>query len=160
MGLFSGMFGKKKTNFISPLAGRMVALADAPDPAFAEGMMGQGFAVELSGDQVVAPFDGEVVSAFPTGHAYGLKSDDGVEALLHIGMDTVQLGGKGFDCKVATGQRVKGGEVLATLDLAVLRDSGKSLVSPVVFTGGQEIKALKIGRNIALREADILEYES
>ncbi len=79
------------------------------DPAFSSKMMGDGFAIDLTEGEVVAPFDAEVTAAFPTGHAYGLRRKDGVECLIHIGMDTVELNGEGFDVKVEQGAKVKAG---------------------------------------------------
>lgn len=91
----------------APLKGEVVALENVNDPVFSSGAMGKGAAIKPSGNQVVAPFDGEVQIAFPTGHAYGLKSDKGAEVLIHIGIDTVSLDGKGFDAKVQANQRIK-----------------------------------------------------
>lgn len=91
----------------APLKGEVVALENVNDPVFSSGAMGKGSAIKPSGNRVVAPFDGEVQIAFPTGHAYGLKSDKGAEVLIHIGIDTVSLDGKGFDAKVQANQRVK-----------------------------------------------------
>lgn len=159
MGLFSKVFGKRKeADFVSPMTGQILALEETPDPAFAEGAMGQGYAVALAGARVVAPFDGEVVACFPTGHAYGLRSDSGVEVLLHIGIDTVELDGVGFDRKVAPGQRVKCGDLLVVVDIAAIEARGKSLVSPVIFTGGQGVRLLKSGQSVQAGEKDILAF--
>lgn len=158
MGLFSGLFGKKKTRFKSPMTGKMLELSDVPDPVFASGTMGAGFAVELTDGIVAAPFDGKITACFPTGHAYGMESADGVEVLLHIGIDTVELKGAGFARKVENGQSVKQGDVLVEVDLARVKEGGKSVVSPVVFTAGQAVKPRKIGERIAVGENDILEY--
>ena len=84
-------FGRKKVDFVSPMGGRLMPVTEVPDPAFSSKMLGDGFAVDLTDGQVAAPFDGEVTAAFPTGHAYGLKRADGLECLIHIGMDTVQM---------------------------------------------------------------------
>ena len=97
------LFGRKKVDFVSPMGGRLMPVTEVPDPAFSSKMLGDGFAVDLTDGQVAAPFDGEVTAAFPTGHAYGLKRADGLECLIHIGMDTVQLEGRGFDVKVQAG---------------------------------------------------------
>lgn len=92
--------------------------------------------MELTDGEVIAPFDGEVTAAFPTGHAYGLKREDGLECLIHIGLDTVELNGSGFDVKVKQGDQVKQGQVLVKVDLDQVTGAGKSLVSPVVFSSG------------------------
>lgn len=160
MGLFAQVFGgKKQTDFVSPMSGKLLPLEEVPDPVFAQGAMGQGCAIELTDGEVVAPFDGEVVACFPTGHAYGLRSDSGVEVLLHIGLDTVELDGAGFDRKVEAGQRVRRGEVLVAVDIAAIRARGKSLLSPVVFTDGQGVRLLKSGQHVKCGETDILAYK-
>ena len=96
--------------------------------------IGHAAAIKPSGNQVVAPFDGEVQIAFPTGHAYGLKSDKGAEVLIHIGIDTVSLDGKGFDAKVQANQRIKKGDVLATFDSSVITEAGLDDTTMVIVT--------------------------
>lgn len=118
----------------APLEGEVVALENVNDPVFSSGAMGKGAAIKPSGNQVVAPFDGEVQIAFPTGHAYGLKSDKGAEVLIHIGIDTVSLDGKGFDAKVQANQRVKKGDVLATFDSSVITEAGLDDTTMVIVT--------------------------
>ena len=118
----------------APLKGEVVALENVNDPVFSSGAMGKGAAIKPSGNQVVAPFDGEVQIAFPTGHAYGLKSDKGAEVLIHIGIDTVSLDGKGFDAKVQANQRVKKGDVLATFDSSVITEAGLDDTTMVIVT--------------------------
>ena len=118
----------------APLNGEVVALENVNDPVFSSGAMGKGAAIKPSGNQVVAPFDGEVQIAFPTGHAYGLKSDKGAEVLIHIGIDTVSLDGKGFDAKVQANQRVKKGDVLATFDSSVITGAGLDDTTMVIVT--------------------------
>lgn len=152
-----GLFGRKKTEFVSPMGGRLMPVTEVEDQAFSSKMLGDGFAVDLTDGRVVAPFDGEVTAAFPTGHAYGLKRTDGLECLIHIGMDTVQLEGRGFDVKVQPGDKVKKGQVLVNVDLELVRESGKSLVSPVVFVNGEQITLLKKG-TVAVEEGDILKF--
>lgn len=132
-----------KENFVSPMQGRIIALDQVEDQAFASKAMGDGFAVELSGNKVVAPYSGEIIVAFPTGHAYGMKADNGMELLIHIGMDTVELNGEGFTPKVKAGQRVKQGDVLVEVDTKLIQQHGKSLVSPVIFTSGETITLQK-----------------
>ena len=118
----------------APLKGEVVALENVNDPVFSSGAMGKGAAIKPSGNQVVAPFDGEVQIAFPTVHGYGLKCDKGAEVLSHIGIDTVSLDGKGFDAKVQANQRVKKGDVLATFDSSVITGAGLDDTTMVIVT--------------------------
>ena len=144
------------STFKSPVSGITKNLNEIEDKAFASGAMGKGFAVELTDGKVVAPFDGEVMVCFPTGHAYGLKSTDGTEILIHIGMDTVQLDGKGFDVKVEAGQKIKQGDVLVQVDLDYVKSQGKPLTTPIVFTDGSHIELLKKNSNISIGDDNII----
>ena len=118
----------------SPVDGQIVELEKVNDPVFSSGAMGKGIAVKPSGNTVVSPVDGLVQIAFETGHAYGLKSKDGVEVLIHIGIDTVSLDGKGFKQKVAANQEVKKGDVLGTFDSAVIKDAGLDDTIMIIVT--------------------------
>lgn len=153
-----GLFGRKKAEFVSPMGGNLMAVTEVPDQMFSSKMLGDGFAVDLTDSQVVSPFDGEVTAAFPTGHAYGLKRADGLECLIHIGMDTVELQGQGFDVKVRAGDRVKKGQTLVTVDLELVRNSGKSLISPVIFVNGETFTLNKCGSIVARGEEDIVKF--
>ncbi|MGT2961054.1 sucrose-specific PTS transporter subunit IIBC [Streptococcus caballi] len=118
----------------SPLAGETVALTSVNDPVFASEAMGKGIAVKPSGNTVVSPVDGTVQIAFETGHAYGLKSDNGAEVLIHIGIDTVSMDGKGFTQKVKADQKVKKGDVLGTFDSAAIAAAGLDDTTMVIVT--------------------------
>lgn len=145
------LYGKQNKNgtleFVSPVEGKVMELSEVEDKVFSQGSMGNGFAVELTSGTVRAPFSGEVTVVFPTGHAIGMKRADGLEVLIHIGMDTVELNGKGFSLKVKQGDYVSAGDVLVEVDLDYIKSEGKSLVSPVVFPNGQAV-SLKIQGNI------------
>ena len=145
------LYGKQNKNgtleFVSPVEGKVMELSEVEDKVFSQGSMGNGFAVELTSGTVRAPFSGEVTVVFPTGHAIGMKRADGLEVLIHIGMDTVELNGKGFSLKVKQGDYVSAGDVLVEVDLDYIKSEGKSLVSPVVFPNGQDV-SLKVQGNI------------
>ncbi|MFW0181487.1 glucose PTS transporter subunit IIA [Rothia sp. P5766] len=118
----------------SPLEGQAVALSETPDPIFAAEKLGKGAAIIPSGNTVIAPAAGKVSVTMPSGHAVGLKLDNGIELLIHLGIDTVNLNGEGFDVKVEKGQRVAPGDILMTFDPQVIQNAGYSLVTPILVT--------------------------
>lgn len=120
-----------------PVAGAVVALAEVPDPMFAQGTMGPGLAVDPTGDTIVAPADATVASVFPTGHAIGLALTDGTELLIHVGIDTVSLKGDGFETLVKAGDRVTTGTPLIRFDSGKIRAAGLSPVTPVIVLNNE-----------------------
>ena len=119
---------------VSPLAGEVKSLSKVEDEAFASGAMGEGVAIVPAEGKLYAPCDGEIVTFFPTGHAIGIMSEGGAEILIHVGMDTVKLDGKGFTPKANQGDKVKKGDLLLEFDMNVIKGAGYSVVTPVIIT--------------------------
>jgi len=119
---------------ISPIVGSAVALSDVNDPVFSSGAMGQGIAIKPTEGVVYAPADAEVTIAFATGHAYGLKTANGAEILIHVGIDTVSMNGEGFDQKVSQGSKVKAGDIIGTFDAAKIAAAGLDDTTMVIVT--------------------------
>lgn len=126
----------------APISGALVNLADVKDKVFASGALGNGLGIVPTHGQVYAPFAGTVVTAFPTGHAFGIKSPDGVEVLIHIGIDTVQLEGAGFASVVTQGQEVEAGDLLGTVDLDAVKAAGYDPTTIVVVTNTTQFAAV------------------
>lgn len=119
---------------LSPLAGEMVELSQVNDATFASGVMGKGTAIIPTSGKIIAPFDGVIDAFFDTGHAIGLKSNEGVEMLIHVGIDTVNLGGKYFNPKKVQGDKVKAGDVILEFDISGIISEGYEVVTPVIIT--------------------------
>lgn len=140
----------------SPVAGELIPLSEVKDPVFGSGAMGRGAAVKDPQGKVVAPFDGEITVFFETKHAIGLKSTDGVEVLIHVGMDTVKLKGEHFTAQAAQGDKVKKGQVLLTFDPAAIREAGYDTTTPVVVTNAAEFGDITVeygGQSITSKAA-------
>ena len=124
--------------------GQVINIEDVKDPVFSQKMMGDGFAVEPENGHIVSPVAGKITSVFPTKHALGLLTDNGLEVLVHIGLDTVSLEGKPFEVKVSEGQTVAAGDLLVEADLDAIREAGRETSTVVVFTNADAIKSVKI----------------
>ena len=127
-------------NLHSPLKGEIVPLSEVNDPVFAQGMMGNGIAIQPTEGKVVAPFDGCVLMIFQTNHAIGLVDENGVEVLIHIGMDTVELKGQGFTPRIEEGQSFKTGDTLIEFDIEFIKQAGYPTVTPIVITNSDLYK--------------------
>lgn len=127
----------------APIEGTAVALSDVPDPIFAAGKLGEGVAIEPTGTTVVAPAAGKVAATYPSGHAVGLKLENGIELLIHVGLDTVNLDGKGFSVKVAKGDVVAAGDALIEFDPEVIKEAGYPLITPVIVTNTRKFAEVK-----------------
>ena len=124
--------------------GQVINIEDVKDPVFSQKMMGDGFAVEPENGHIVSPVAGKITSVFPTKHALGLLTDNGLEVLVHIGLDTVSLEGKPFEVKVSEGQTVAAGDLLVEADLDAIREAGRETSTVVVFTNADAIKSVKV----------------
>lgn len=152
MGLFD-RFLKKGFKVYAPLQGKNIKLKDVSDPTFADEILGKGTAIRPENGNVYAPFDGEVVFVANTKHALSLVSEDGkVELLVHVGLDTVKLDGKGFDVKVNNGDKFKKGDLLMVADLDFISKEGYDTVTPVIVCNSDAFKsvnALKEGSPVS-----------
>ncbi len=154
--MFKGLFKKKQPNdqdpMLVPLKGKIVNLEAVPDPVFAEKMMGDGFAIDPADGTIISPIDGEVITIFPTKHAISLKSKQGREILIHVGLETVQLNGDGFTPLVMDGQKIKKGQELLKVDFDAIKEKVPSILTPVVFTNlGENEKVIVEGHEIFIR---------
>ena len=132
MGFFKKLFGKNTDDFYAPMAGKAVAITEVPDPTFAEGMLGNGIAIEPTEGKVYAPCDATVDMMFTTGHAVSLVAVCGAEILIHVGLETVSLEGKPFTVHVANGDKVKKGQLLIEVDLEAVKAAGLPTITPMV----------------------------
>ena len=145
-----------EANVVSPLDGTIVALSDVPDPVFGKGIMGPGVAIQPSGNTAYAPGSGVVVAAQPTGHAFGLALDNGVEVLIHIGIDTVKMKGEGFTVHVAKGDRVTAGTPLVTFDPTAIEAAGYPLITPIVILNAKKFGGVEVAATGQVRAGELL----
>lgn len=124
---------------LAPLDGTVVELEKVPDQVFAQKMVGDGVAIDPSGQIAVAPVAGDLVKLFPGGHAFGISTKEGIELIVHIGLDTVELNGEGFENIAREGQKVKVGTPIVRFDRAVIERAGRVILSPVVSSGNGTI---------------------
>lgn len=135
---------KKVLSIATPMTGSMIDLEDIPDPVFSTRMIGDGFAVKPESGEVVSPCSGRIVQIAPTRHAVGIETKEGIEVLIHVGIDTVDLKGEGFDLCVKEGDLVNVGTRLMTVDIAFLTSRGKSLITPVLIINMEKIYKLEL----------------
>lgn len=146
---------------LAPVAGEVVALADVNDPVFSSGAMGQGLAIKPSEGVVYAPADAEVTIAFATGHAYGLKTSNGAEILIHVGIDTVSMNGEGFNHTVAQGDKVKAGDVLGTFDSAKIAAAGLEDTTMVIVTNTADYASVTpVGQGTVSKGDPVIEVKA
>ena len=152
-------FGQSKT-VLAPIRGKVLAQADIPDETFAQGILGPGCGIEPTGKTVYAPFDGTVNQVASTLHAVGLTSEDGIEILVHVGMDTVKRDGKGFDPQVKDGETVKKGQLLMKFDLDGIKADGYDVTTPIVVTNADEFTIKTVAEGAVVPGAALLKLEA
>ncbi|AOV07630.1 glucose-specific PTS transporter subunit IIBC [Sporosarcina ureilytica] len=147
--------------FVSPMKGEVTPLSEVPDQVFSQKMMGDGFAIKPTEGTVISPVNGTIVTFFPTKHAIGIQSDSGREILIHVGIDTVNLEGKGFEALVEQGDKVKVGQPLLKVDIDYIQEHATSIITPIIFTNlfeGESVTINKTG-TVELQEEQIVSIE-
>ncbi|MEG2708859.1 MAG: glucose PTS transporter subunit IIA, partial [Vagococcus sp.] len=148
---------KDRETLQSPLTGKVVPMTDVQDEVFASGALGKGIAIEPTIGELRAPASGVISTIFPTGHAVGLTTDNGAEILMHIGMDTVELNGEGFEKLVAQGDKVKAGDLLVKFDIEAIKAAGKPIITPIVVTNSVDyLDVLDLNQDELIEGEDFL----
>lgn len=147
----------KKTKFeiVSPASGKLKLITEVPDEAFSSKAMGDGFAVEPQNGEVYSPADGTIEALFPTMHAIGMKCSNGIEILIHVGVNTVELNGEGFESFISKGQKVKAGQLLLKFDIETIKMKVPSTDIIVILTSGERGEVLKNGQIVGAGEKNI-----
>ncbi|MGD6815808.1 PTS sugar transporter subunit IIA [Metabacillus sp. 84] len=146
--MFKKLFGKKEEvskeeSVFAPMKGKLVSLEEVPDPVFSQKMMGDGAAIIPSEGKVVSPVNGEIIQLFHTKHAIGLRSETGMELLIHVGLETVGMNGEGFEAHVKEGDKVSVGDALLTCDLTLISEKASSIITPIVITNGDILESVE-----------------
>ncbi|TGB04015.1 glucose-specific PTS transporter subunit IIBC [Halobacillus salinus] len=152
---------KGELEFVSPIEGKVMSITEVPDQVFSGKMMGDGFAIEPQDGKIVSPVNGKVMTVFPTKHAIGLQAENGMEILIHIGIDTVGLKGEGFTAMISEGDEVKQGQALMEVDLDFVKENAPSIVTPIVFTNLEEGQSVnvKASGHVKHSEPDVVEIK-
>ena len=161
MGIFSKLFGKNEeklnpNHLYAPMAGAAVSVTEVPDPTFAEGLLGDGIAIIPTDGKVCAPCDATVDMMFTTGHAVSLTTESGAEILIHVGLETVSLEGKPFDVKVASGDKVKKGQVLMVADLEAIKAAGLNTITPMLVCNSADFSTFNKTTGKDVTNADVV----
>ena len=141
---------------VSPMTGKVLDIAQVPDQVFASGALGEGVAILPTDGHVYAPCDAEVSAVMDTKHAIGLTTEDGLELLIHVGLDTVKLEGKPFEYAVSEGDKVRTGDLLLTADLDMIVEAGYKIHTPVLVTNSDDYESVKIAETTAISKGDHL----
>ena len=148
-----------KDKFVSPIEGKILPITDVPDEVFSQKMMGDGFAIEPKNGTVVSPVDGVITTVFPTKHAIGITAENGLELLIHFGIDTVNLKGEGLEALVEQDAKIKAGDPILKVDIDKIKDKVPSIITPIIFTNltdNQKLEIVKLGKTVKAGEEDIV----
>jgi len=152
--MFGKLFSLGGIKILSPLSGKVIALKEVNDPVFSEGALGVGTAVKPDGGRITAPVDGVISLMFETGHAVSMTSKDGMEILIHVGLDTVKLKGRHFTRHAGTGDKVKAGDLLITFEREAIAAEGYDTVTPVVVCNPDDFKSIEVTASGTVKEQD------
>lgn len=154
-------FLKKALNIVAPISGKTINISEVPDPVFSEKMAGDGIAIRSTGNIVVAPCSGTISLLMDSKHAFAITTNDGIEILVHVGLETVKLQGKGFDVLVDVGAKVTAGTPILKLDREYIESKGFSLITPVLIVNHDKLKLLKpiVSKTVAAGKDTVLEYK-
>ena len=157
MGLLD-VFKKKEISVAAPMQGTCVSIQEVSDPTFGEEILGKGVAIRPVDGRVCAPADGVISTVFPTGHAVGITTKDNVELLIHVGLDTVKMDGRGFEIMCQDGQEVKKGDLLIRADLELIREEGYETITPVVVCNSDEFSQIgkQAGREVSVGDTILI----
>lgn len=145
-------FFNKSLNLIAPVSGKTIDLSSVPDPVFAQKMVGDGIAIDTTGSTIVAPADGVISLIMDTKHAFGMTLDNGVEILVHVGLDTVTLKGEGFEQLINQGTKVTAGTPILKINRDLIQSKGISLITPVLITNVDVVKKIEGLPNLDVTE--------
>lgn len=158
MGLFNRK--DKTVKIVAQQSGKAISITEVPDPVFSGKVLGDGVGIIPSGREVLSPISGTIAQVAHTKHAIGIESDDGLEILVHLGIDTVKLDGEGFTCHVEVGQHVNVGDKLMDMDLDLIQSKGLSTISPCIITNLDAVKNLEISTgNVTAGETPVMSYK-
>lgn len=159
-----GLFKKNKKDnelkLVAPATGKVIPVSEIPDPVFAQKMAGDGVGIDITGDTIVAPADGEITLIFKTKHAFAMTLSNGIELLVHVGIETVALNGEGFEQLVEQGTTVKAGTPILKIDRDFIKSKGCPLITPVLITNVDNVQSLAPITNIdaTVGETTVIQY--
>lgn len=154
MGILGGLFKKNELEIVSPVAGNCVSIQSVPDPTFSEEILGKGVAVKPEEGKFYAPADGNISTVFPTLHAIGITTPQGVEILVHVGLDTVNLKGEHFTAHVQEGMTVKKGDLLLEADIEAIAAAGYNTITPILICNSGDFKEITVETEKMVKPGD------